>query len=204
MPDYEIKEWNEDNFDIRANKYVYEAYRAKKYAFVSDYARLYALYTYGGIYLDTDVEARKSFDGFLSHKTLLGWEADYLGTGMMACEKGQEWTKRMMDSYDKEAFITFTGKMKSTPNPYRLCETLKPYGLKMDRKLQVLKGDIYIYPIEFFCAHLADHTKYCITADTVCIHHYNGSWGGGNRGLAQKLEKRIRLIALKISICLGF
>ena len=75
LPDYKIIEWNEDNFDINSNQYVREAYEAKKYAFVSDYVRLYALYNYGGIYMDTDVEVIKSLDEFLIHEAFSGFES---------------------------------------------------------------------------------------------------------------------------------
>lgn len=74
LPDYEIKEWNEDNFDISCNRFVYEAYNIKKFAFVSDYCRLQVLYTEGGIYLDTDVEVKGSFDLFLKHIAFVGYE----------------------------------------------------------------------------------------------------------------------------------
>ncbi len=200
LPDYEIKEWNEDNFDVNMMPYTKEAYYAKKYAFVSDVARLYALYKEGGVYLDTDVEVRKSFNAFLQHKTFLGWEADYLGTGMIACEKGQAWTSNMLESYSKESFISFTGKMNIKPNPYRLCEILSHYGLVMNRRKAILKDDINIYPIEYFCAHLADHTKYCINDKTVCIHYYDGSWTGTDISTVQKIISRLKLAILKFQL----
>lgn len=196
-PDYVIKEWNEDNFDIHCCKYVWEAYNVKKFAFVSDYARLYALYTEGGIYLDTDVEVRQSFDNYLNHHTVLGWEADYIGTGMLACVKGQVWVKDMMDSYGREAFIKWSGKLNSKPNPYRLCDVLKPYGLVMNRKKQFLKDDIAIYTLEYFCAHLADHSKYQITDNTVCIHYYAGTWSCECPSIFDKCKKRISYILTK-------
>ncbi|MCD8237553.1 MAG: glycosyl transferase [Prevotellaceae bacterium] len=197
-PDYEIKEWNEDNFDIHCCKYVWEAYNVKKFAFVSDYARLYALYTEGGIYLDTDVEVRKSFDVHLGHKTMLGWEADYIGTGMLSCAKGQNWTKQMMDSYHRESFIRWSGKLATIPNPYRLCKILNMYGLKMNREEQLLEEDIKILPLEFFCAHLADHTKYYITDNTVCIHHYSSTWSHKRQTILQKLQFRVNNILIKM------
>lgn len=202
-PDYVIKEWNEDNFDIHCCKYVWEAYCVKKFAFVSDYARLYALYTEGGIYLDTDVEVRKSFDDYLNHKTVLGWEADYIGTGMLACEKKQKWVKLLIDSYIKEPFIKWSGKLNSKPNPYRLCEVLKKYGLIMDRNKQILKDDIAIYTLEYFCAHLADHSKYLITDNTVCIHYYAGTWTKESPSFLHKCKDRICYILAKVKIALG-
>ena len=201
-PEYEIKEWNEDNFNIHCCKYVWEAYNVKKFAFVSDYARLYALYNEGGIYLDTDVEVRKSFDDYLEHKTVLGWEADYIGTGMLACEKGQKWTKEMMDSYLKEPFIKWSGELNSIPNPYRLCDVLSGYGLVMNRAEQLLKDDIAIYTLEYFCAHLADHSKYCITEKTVCVHYYAGTWAHNNQSIIHKCKDRVFYIISKILLSL--
>ena len=90
-PDYEIKEWNESNFDVAQNDYIKEAYEAKKWAFVSDYARLKVLVEYGGIYMDTDVEVLKPLDRFLSERAFSGFEdADAIPAGIMACEKGFE------------------------------------------------------------------------------------------------------------------
>ena len=87
-PDYEFKEWNEDNFDIHSNKYVEQAYNARKFAFVTDYVRLYALYYEGGVYMDTDVEVLKPIDEFLKHKAFSSFENNNtIPTGLMASEK---------------------------------------------------------------------------------------------------------------------
>ncbi|MEH7419501.1 capsular polysaccharide synthesis protein, partial [Neobacillus drentensis] len=81
LPDYQIIEWNEKNFDINANKYVKEAYQSGKFAFVSDYVRVFVLYRFGGIYLDTDVEVFKPFDIFLHHSSFWGFEQEnYIAT----------------------------------------------------------------------------------------------------------------------------
>ena len=83
LPDYQIKEWNEDNFDINCNQYVKEAYESRKFAFVTDYVRLYAIYTEGGVYMDTDVEVLKTLDPFLHHHAFSGFETDgNVPTGM--------------------------------------------------------------------------------------------------------------------------
>lgn len=201
-PEYEIKEWNEENFDIHCCKYVWEAYNVKKFAFVSDYARLYALYEEGGIYLDTDVEVKKSFNDYLSHKTVLGWEADYIGTGMIACEKKQKWTKEMMDTYLKEPFIKWSGKLNSVPNPYRLCNVLMGYGLIMNGNKQILRDDIAIYTLEYFCAHLADHSQFLITDNTVCIHYYSETWTNKKQSVIYKCKNRMSYLISKILFCL--
>lgn len=196
-PDYEIKEWNEDNFDIHCCKYVWEAYNVKKFAFVSDYARLYALYTEGGIYLDTDVEVRKSFDSLLGNHSFIGWEKGYLGTGCLASISQQQWVKDVMETYEKQEFIKWTGQLNKEPNPYRLCRILSNYGLVLNGKSALLKDDIKLYPIDFLCAHYG-HKRYCITVNTICIHHYRGSWDERNLSLYYKLQGRIINIYKKI------
>lgn len=92
LPDYELKEWNENSFDINSNFYVKEAYESRKFAFVTDYVRLYALYTEGGIYMDTDVEVLKNLDPFLDLPAFSGFEDNvHIPTGIMAAEKGSVW-----------------------------------------------------------------------------------------------------------------
>lgn len=200
-PEYEIKEWNEDNFDIHCCKYVWEAYNVKKFAFVSDYARLYALYTEGGIYLDTDVEVRKSLDSLISNHSFVGWEDNFLGTGVLASMKGQTWVKNILDTYKNECFITWAGKLNTNPNPYRLNEILKKYGLKMNHMADVLDTDIAIYPLEILCAHNNEKQEYHITDDTVCIHHYSGSWASKTqKSLLARIVEGFKYIKIKISL----
>lgn len=199
-PDYVIKEWNEDNFDIHCCKYVWEAYKVKKFAFVSDYTRLYALYTEGGIYLDTDVEVRKSFDQLLGNHSFVGWEDNFLGTGILASVKGQRWVKDIIDTYKNEAFISWYGKLNTFPNPYRLNEVLKKYGLKMNHKADVLDSDIAIYPIDILCANNHEKRQYVITDNTISIHHYSGTWSSPKRkGALQKLLDHIHNVQVKLA-----
>lgn len=117
LPDYEIKEWNEDNFDLNAYPYVREAYDNRKFAFVTDVVRLYALYTEGGIYMDTDVEVLKSLDGFLHHVAFSGFEDDHnIPSGIMASEKGGKWAKDNLDYYVGKHFIKEDGSLDLTTN----------------------------------------------------------------------------------------
>ena len=202
-PDYEIKEWNEDNFDIHCCKYVWEAYNAKKYAFVSDYARLYALYTEGGIYLDTDVEVRKSFDSLLGNKSFVGWEDNFLGTGILAACKEQKWVKDILDTYEGEPFIYWNGKLNCHPNPYRLNDVLKRYGLKQTHAYDVLEDDIAIYPIEILCANNHEKREYVITDNTISIHHYSGTWSSKkNLSVIDKIRQRLMNVKVKMVVLL--
>lgn len=198
-PDYEIKEWNEDNFDIHCCKYVWEAYNVQKYAFVSDYARLYALYTEGGIYLDTDVEVRKSFDSLLENQSFVGWEDNFLGTGVLAACKKQKWVKDILDTYNGEPFIWWSGKLNNNPNPYRLNDVLKNYGLKMTHTCDVLKDNIAIYPIDILCANNHEKNEYVITDRTISIHHYSGTWSSKSKqSCLDKIKQRIHNLKIKI------
>lgn len=115
--DYQIIEWNESNFDVSCNSYVEEAYRSKKWAFVTDYVRLWAMYTYGGIYMDTDVQVLKSLDKFLINEAFSGFESSvYVPTGIMGAEKGNPIVKALLDEYDNRHFLLENGKMNLHTN----------------------------------------------------------------------------------------
>ena len=106
LPEYRIIRWDEESFDINSNTYVKEAYENKKYAFVTDYVRLYALYTHGGIYMDTDVEVRRPLDQFLQHQAFSGFESYHdIPTGIMASEKGFQGIKDQLDYYNNRHFV---------------------------------------------------------------------------------------------------
>lgn len=199
LPDYEIKEWNEDNFDVNRLKFTKEAYALKKYAFVSDVARIYALYTEGGIYLDTDIEIVKSFNPLLNNKSFVGWEDNRLGTGVMASIKGTKWLKDFLDIYKEKEFIKYSGKLNEVPNPYLLCNILKSFGLILNHKNDILDDDIAVYQIDYLCAHNLEKQTYIITENTFSIHHYEGSWCK-NLTILQKIYYRIRCIITKLRL----
>ena len=176
-PDYEIKEWNEDNFDINSNKYVKEAYESKKYAFVTDYVRLYALYNEGGIYMDTDVEVLKPLDKFLKHHAFSSFENnDSIPTGLMASEKGGEWVKNLLDEYYNISFIKEDGALDVTTNVTRITNlTERMYGLKRKSSYQDL-GVVTLYPHDYFCPKDWKSGNIYLTENSYAIHHFNGSW----------------------------
>ena len=108
LPDWEIKEWNEDNFDVNYNNWTKHSYENKKYAFTSDFVRLYALYTEGGIYMDTDVEVYKPLDEFLNEEGFTGFEdVNYPSTATLGAEKGNPVIKKMMEWYERNDFILY-------------------------------------------------------------------------------------------------
>lgn len=177
LPDYEIKEWNESNFDINGNIYVKQAYEARKFAFVTDYVRLYALATEGGIYMDTDVEVLKSYDPFLHHVAFSGFENNnYVPTGMMASEAGGKWATELLDEYNHRAFIKEDGTFDTTSNTVTITRYMLRAGLKQDNTFQDFPGLVTIYPADYFCPK--DHGTGLIklTDNSVCIHHFACSW----------------------------
>lgn len=177
-PDYEIVEWNEDNFDIHSNKYVEEAYNAKKWAFVTDYVRLYALYHNGGIYLDTDVEIIKPIDTFLENNAFSGFETDkYIPTAIMGAEKGNEWIEYLLSYYDSKRFIKEDGEYDLTTNVITISKmTVEKYDIELNGELQEISNIFKIYPKDYFCPKDYETGDINLTENTVCIHHFNASW----------------------------
>lgn len=179
--DYELKEWNEENFDLHSNEYVWQAYQSKKYAFVTDYLRLYALYHEGGIYMDTDVEVLKPLDEFLKHQAFSSFENNnMIPTGMMAAEKGNAWIKDLLDEYTDLKFIDEKGNMDLTTNVTRITNlTHEKYGLVLESSYQDLKGGIVtMYPHDYFCPKDWDTGEIHLTENSHTIHHFSGSWHG--------------------------
>ena len=177
MPDYEYRLWNEDSFDVSSIPYVKEAYEARKFAFVTDYVRLYALYTVGGIYMDTDVEVLKPYDDLLELSGFTGYEGSkYLPpvTGTMASEPGNAWVKEQLDSYQGAHFLQPDGSMDTTTNTVRITSIMKEGGFVPDGKRQEYKG-MHIFPVEYFCPRQTTG-EVLITDDTYCDHHFLGSW----------------------------
>lgn len=177
LPDYKFKEWNEDNFNINEIDYVKEAYESKKYAFVTDYVRLYALYIEGGIYMDTDVEVLGSFDKFLHHPAFSGFETDgNVPTGMMGAVKGSVWAKELLDGYLNRHFLRKDGSLDMTTNTNVITSYMVKKGLVLNNKFQEFPNLCVMYPSEYFCPK--DHRTGLIriTPNTVCIHHFSGTW----------------------------
>ncbi len=177
LPDYEIKEWNEGNFDLDLYPYAREAYDNRKFAFVTDVVRLYALYHEGGIYMDTDVEVLKPLDPFLYHNAFSGFEDDKnVQTGIMASEKGGQWAKENLAYYDNKHFINPDGTMDVTTNVQTITNNMLPYGLKLNNTYQDFSGLITFYPKDYFCPKSYKDGKIYLTERTVTIHHFAGSW----------------------------
>ncbi|MGE6552400.1 glycosyltransferase family 32 protein [Bacillus mycoides] len=177
LSEYEIREWNEDNFNIDCNSYVREAYELKKFAFVSDYVRVHALYNFGGIYLDTDVEVFKSFDDLLYHNSFWGFEQEnYIATSTIGAAKGNELMKRFLDSYEKKNFMKEDGNYDDLTNVAIVTEILKDIGLKTNGEYQEIEGTGAFYPQTYFSPYDYINCRKFITKNTYAIHHFYKSW----------------------------
>ena len=199
LPDYEIVEWNESNFDINICEYTKQAYENKKFAFVSDYARLFALYHHGGIYLDTDVELcsdpkhlTQNFDVIFGFE-----ESNFVATSTMFAKPKSDFIKEFMLSYHERQFSLPGGKLDLTTNVANLTNRLLEIGLARNNKKQVLttsKEVINILPQEYLSPfdyiNLIDNR----TSHTITVHHYGNSWGSRT----DSIKKGIKNFLIKI------
>lgn len=176
LQDYQIIEWNEDNFPIHSNSYIREAYNAGKFAFVSDYVRVYALYHYGGIYLDTDVEVFKSFNDLLHHESFWGFEQEnYIATSTIGAKKGNQFIELFLKTYDHKHFIKEDGNFNELTNVAAITGMLEKKGLQLNGKHQEIDGDVF-YPQTFFSPYDYINIRKFITEDTYTMHHFYKSW----------------------------
>lgn len=201
LPDYEIKEWNEDNFDVNIIPYTAEAYQAKKYAFVSDYARFWILYRYGGIYFDTDVEVIRSIDDIIERGNFMGFETDPkpqlkadaseasvapgLGLGV---NPGLGLIKKMLDFYEGRHFEFVPGGIGQLTIVHIATEVLRKAGLKQQQGIQQV-DDMWIYPAEYFCPINLKTGRIHVKPNTRTIHHYAGTWQDKHFSFKELIKK---------------
>ena len=178
LPDYEIKEWNEDNFDVNVNQYCREAYEAGKWAFVSDYARLKILYDYGGIYMDTDMEVCKPLDRLASYAFWSGFESEsQIPTGIMASCRDNDLLEYLLSYYDDKHFKNEHGIYDTTTNVTTITRMVKDkYDIELNNTFQIFGNNNAIFPFEYFCAKSTEDGKIKKTDNTYTIHHFAGSW----------------------------
>lgn len=190
-PDYELVEWNEDNFDIQSCKFVAEAYSDRNFAFVSDYVRARALFDRGGIYLDTDVEVLRSFDEFLSEKAFLGFEeGNFVGTCVMGVEKGSELMQMYLDHYDNSVYFNPDGTKYVDTNVVLLTRLLEEKGLVRNDEKQTVDG-ITIYPRTYFSPYDYINGINYITEESAAIHHFAQLWLPKSVRLKTEIKKMI-------------
>ena len=204
MPDWEYKLWNEDTFDVNCYPYVKEAYEARKFAFVSDYARLIALRDFGGIYLDTDVMVLKPLDDLLQDKAFSEFEGSKrhpVMTSIIASEPNGEWVKEQLELYEGLHFVKADGTLDLLPNTSRFLYSMEskgfiPNGLEQDYK------DLHIFPTDYFCPRQTTG-EYLITPNTYCDHIGVSSWTDSGHGFKSRLlclfcpQVRTKLIKIK-------
>lgn len=182
LPDYEIWLWNFDRFDINQSVWVKEAFENKKYAFAADYIRLYVLYNYGGIYLDSDVEVIKSFDELLDLPYFIGMENTPSGieAATIGCEKGFSLMGEMLQRYEGRHFIKEDGTMDCLPLPFifRACIESRYIFNAINEKSQFLNkaSVINVFPIDWFSPKTWDTQVLELTENTYSIHHFAASW----------------------------
>ena len=190
-PDYQIVEWNEDNCDIESSIWAKEAYENKQWAFVADYFRLKAMFEYGGIYMDTDVEVIKNLDPFLDDEAFVSYADDtYIGSGMFGCSKGNAFCKKLLDYYENRHFTNDDGSYYDVPNNQiytMICS--KILNLKWgSNKLDY--GNVRIYPSDYFAPlkkrtignpeKIYNHENFDCTENTYAIHYTVYSWTRNN------------------------
>ncbi len=195
-PDFQIVEWNEKNFDVNSHPFVKEAVEKKKWAFASDYIRLWALAKFGGIYLDTDVEVCKDLTPFTELNAFFGFEHRYvLQASTFGCAKNHPYLIDFLKIYDGRHFIDEKGKQAVTPNTEILTALLKyKYGLELNNTYQKLSDGVVVFPNEYFCPKNYMTGKISKTQNTYCIHHFDGSW------LKTSKKKRDRLFGKFVKI----
>lgn len=195
-PHYEIRLWSEDNFDLNSCPYILEAYEERRWAFVSDYARLKIIYESGGIYLDTDVEVLHSFDNLLSHPCFLGTEIGKNGGGLVntglgfGAEKKNRIVKAMLEQYEGIHFRGANGVCDATPCPERNTAPLVELGFKYSRNTVWKTDDVVVYPPEYFSPmnYLTGEAR--ITENSYSIHHYSALWiSDKDRDMMRRIEE---------------
>ena len=204
MPEWEYKLWNEDNFDVFSVPYTAEAYEARKFAFVSDYVRLWALCNEGGLYLDVDFEVFKPFDDLLSFKAFAGYEGSKHSPVMMgvcASEPYGEWVTEMLNAYADRHFSQPDGNLDLMTNVQFVNERMREHGFVQNGKEQNYK-DLHVFPVEYFCPRQTTG-EYFRTEKTYCDHLGLGSWSGKSTGWKSWIHRvvgdknMIRIIKLK-------
>ncbi|MFH5886173.1 glycosyltransferase family 32 protein [Halalkalibaculum sp. DA3122] len=177
LPDYKLKFWNEQTFDIESFQFAKQAYENEYYAFVSDFVRAMVLYKHGGIYLDTDLEVLQNFTPLLKGKeAVLGFEnSSDVGTALMAFKPKHPIVKNFADHYKNRSFIDSDGNIQLTANPQVLGNVLVEFGVELNGKEQKIDS-LHVYNREKFFPKKIEKGEFKTTKETVTIHHYKGSW----------------------------
>ena len=200
LPDYELKIWTKDTFDVNSNLWVKQAFERKKYAFAADYFRFWVLYNHGGIYLDSDVEVLGNFDDFLDCESFLGFEfLNIPEAAVVGATKGCSWVKKCLDWYTDKTFIDNDGQMRMEVVPLLVRLQLQSMYKKeiVDTgKIQSLTG-LTLYPYRYFSPKNYFSEKVKIYSETICIHRFASAWGPSIK------RKWPRLVHLAVIFVIG-
>lgn len=185
LPEYTFILWNKEQIDIYSNLWLKQAYENRKYAFAADYIRFYALYHYGGIYLDADVEVLKSFTPLLNSEQFIGREVSGdIEAAVMGAAKGLAWVKDCLDYYENRSFIKTNGKFDMRPVPLLVSDVISP-------------KDIVVMPFYYFSPKDYNTGEMMVSNETYCIHHFDGKWI--QKGVKYKIKRLLhKLFCLSI------
>jgi hypothetical protein len=189
--DFEIIEWNEDNFDIAAHPFAAYMHRAKKWAFLSDYVRMYVINKFGGVYLDSDCEAHDNLEPFLHHRAFTGFERFFYTispfTAIFGAEARHPWVAACLEYYDT-ADLTKNSEILFKTNTVIVTDIIQQrYQVRLKDKLQELGEGMVIYPSYTLCTPNYWHKKYI-------THHFNGSWISGAKATQNPLVRAVEFI----------
>lgn len=203
MPDWKYILWNEENFAMSSYSYAQEAYEARKYAFVSDVARLFALVHFGGVYLDTDVLVYKSFEPLLEYEAFAGFEGSKhcpIGTCVIGSELHGKWVSKRLAEYEGRHFVLPDGGFDMTTNVSFITGRMMKDGFVSDGREQDFDS-LHVFPVDYFCPR---HTsgEYIRTDNTYCEHLGIGSWTESGSSwksrLLMKMSPSLRIVMIKM------
>ena len=203
LPDYELRLWNEENFDIDSVPYVKEAYETRKYAFVTDYVRLWALEQEGGLYMDVDFEVYKSFDDLMEqYAAFAGYEGSKKNPvmmGVIAAEAHHPWIQGMMATYADRRFLKEDSSLDMTPNTGYFYNWMTAQGFVADGVEKDWNG-VHILPVEYFCPGLTTGEN-LRCEHTYCEHKGLHSWsgkGGWKAMIMQYMPQKLKTKLIKL------
>lgn len=191
--DYQIILWDKKRFDINSVKWVSDAYNSKKYAFAADYIRMYALYNYGGIYLDSDVEVYKSFNKLLYSKSFMGFEhSGDLEPAIIGSEEKLEWVKKCLDYYDNRSFSSENPE-DTIPLPIIVNRILFGHTTvtHLNKTIVSAIDDLDLYPYQYFSPKNRYTGKIESSTVTYAVHHFDGHWA--SKSNASLLKRKIHM-----------
>lgn len=202
LPDYDFILWDYKKIESLNIMWLKQTIEAKKYAFAADYIRIYALFTHGGIYLDTDVELLKSFDQFLNYKFFIGFDYNHnFEPAVFGSIPGYDALSKLLEHYNNRAFIKNSGKYDIKPLPIVFKELLgETFFIKFNgKKQQIEDKGFVIFPSDYFSPKNIYFSRIKTTLNTVAIHHFEGSWVEKNRlyHVKQFIHKLLYIISGK-------